>query len=89
MSEAFSAGLGVALGLVMSQLILQATRPPEKVAIEGVLVCQKCAAQNPMENKFCGNCGSSLKPEEIECPKCKSKNPSTSTFCGSCGAKLR
>jgi len=42
----------------------------------------------PATMKFCGSCGSPLKPEEIECPKCKAKNPSTSKFCGSCGKKL-
>jgi rRNA maturation endonuclease Nob1 len=58
MGEAFSAGLGMALGLVMSQHMLQAMRPPERVGVERILICQKCAAQNPIENKFCGNCGS-------------------------------
>jgi hypothetical protein len=40
MGEAFSAGLGMALGLVMSQQILQVTKPPEEIVVRRVLVCQ-------------------------------------------------
>jgi len=90
MSEAFSAGLGMALGLVMGQYMLQVARPPEKVAVKRVLICQKCAAQNPIENKFCGNCGQSLyPPPQITCQKCSSKMPATMKFCGNCGSILK
>ena len=90
MSEAFSAGLGMALGLVMSQYMLQATRVAEKVAVNRVLICQKCAAQNPIENKFCGNCGQSLfPPPQITCQKCNSKMPDTLKYCGNCGLILK
>jgi len=89
MGEAFSAGLGIALGLVMGQHMLQAMRMPEKVAPKRVLICQKCAAQNPIENKFCGNCGQSLYPPlQITCQKCNSKMPATMKFCGNCGSAL-
>jgi len=88
MSEAFSAGLGMALGLVMSQHMLQAMRPPERVGVERILICQKCAAQNPIENKFCGKCGQSLyPPTQITCQKCGSKMPITMKFCGNCGSE--
>ncbi|MFB0514710.1 MAG: zinc-ribbon domain-containing protein [Candidatus Bathyarchaeia archaeon] len=89
MGEAFSAGLGIALGLVMGQYMLQTMRPPEKVVVERILICQKCAAQNPIENKFCGNCGQSLyPPPQITCKKCDSKMPATMKFCGNCGSAL-
>jgi len=89
MSEAFSAGLGMALGLVMSQYMLQAMRPPERVVVKHVLICQKCAAQNPIENKFCGNCGQRLYPfPKITCQKCSSKTPATMKFCGNCGSEI-
>jgi len=89
MSEAFSVGLGMALGLVMGQYMLQVTGPLEKVVVKQVLVCQKCAAQNPVENKFCGNCGQSLyPPPQITCQKCGSKMPATMKFCGNCGSAL-
>ncbi len=90
MSEAFSAGVGVALGLVMGQYMLQITRPPEKVAVERVLICQKCAAQNPIENKFCGNCGQSLyPPPQIPCEECSSKMSAAMKYCGNCGSILK
>jgi len=89
MGEAFSAGLGLAFGLVMGQYMLQATRPPEKVAVEKVLICQKCGAQNPVENKFCCNCGQGLyPPPQITCKKCDSKMSATMKFCGNCGSAL-
>ena len=90
MGEAFSAGIGMALGLVMGQYMLQAMEPLEKVAARRVLLCQKCAAQNPIENKFCGNCGQSLyPPPQITCQKCNSKMPANMKFCGNCGSILK
>jgi len=90
MSEAFTAGLGMALGLVMGRYMLQATRPPEKVAVKQVLICQKCTAQNPVENKFCGNCGQSLyPPPQIACQSCSSKMLASMKFCGNCGSALK
>jgi len=89
MGEAFSAGIGIALGLAMGQYMLQVTRPPEKITVKRVLICQKCAAQNLIENKFCGNCGQSLyPPPQITCQKCNSKMPATMKFCGNCGLSL-
>ncbi|UCH70746.1 MAG: zinc ribbon domain-containing protein [Candidatus Bathyarchaeota archaeon] len=87
--EAFSAGLGIALGLVMGQYMLEAMAPPRKIAVKYVLLCRECAAQNPIENKFCGTCGRSLyPPPQITCQKCGSKMPSTVKFCGNCGLAL-
>lgn len=88
MSEAFSAVLGMTLGLVMGWHILQVIRPPEKVVVK-LIICQKCSAQNPAENKFCGNCGQSLySPPQITCQKCGSQTPTTMKFCGYCGSPL-
>jgi len=90
MGEAFSAGLGMAFGLVMGQYMFQVMGPPEKVEVRRVLVCQRCAAQNPMENKFCGNCGQSLyPPPQITCQKCDAKMPANMKFCGNCGSLLK
>ena len=89
MGEVFSAGLGIALGLVMGQNMLQAMRLPEKIVAKRVLICQECAAQNLIDNKFCGNCGQSLYPsQQITCHKCNSKVPATMKFCGNCGSAL-
>ena len=52
------------------------------------IICPKCGAEMPKTMKFCGNCGSALKPKKINCPKCKTENLSTDKFCGNCGTKL-
>ena len=89
MGEAFSAGLGIALGLVMGQYILQVTKPPEKVVIKRVIICQNCAVQNPIDYKFCGNCGQRLYPlPKVTCQSCGSKMPVTMKFCGNCGSEI-
>jgi len=89
MGEAFSAGLGIALGLVMGQYMLQITKTPEKIVVKRVLIYQNCAAQNSIDYRFCGNCGQSLyPPPQIACQKCGSKMPTTMRFCGNCGSEI-
>jgi len=87
--EAFSAGIGLALGLAMTQYMFQAMRPPERL-VKQVIVCLKCGSKNPTENKFCGQCGQAfyLGPP-IKCPKCKAMMPGNMKFCGNCGRSLK
>jgi len=87
--DAFSAGIGLALGLAMTQYMFQAMRPPERI-IKQVIVCLKCGSKNPIENKFCGQCGQAFfTGPPIKCPKCSAMMPSTMNFCGNCGLRLR
>ncbi|MGB9740839.1 MAG: zinc-ribbon domain-containing protein [Candidatus Bathyarchaeia archaeon] len=87
--EAFSAGLGLAMGLIMSQSILQTIKPPMKV-IRQVVVCPNCGSKNPIENKFCGQCGRSLyPPTPITCPSCGTPMPPHIKFCRRCGFPLK
>jgi len=87
--DAFSAGLGLAMGLTMAQYMFQAMRPPEKM-IKQVVICLRCGNKNPVENKFCGQCGQALyPPPSIQCPKCGATMPSHMNFCGRCGSPLR
>jgi len=87
--DAFSAGLGLAMGLTMAQYMFQAMRPPEKM-IKQVVICLRCGNKNPVENKFCGQCGQALyPPPPIQCPKCGATTPSNMNFCGRCGSPLR
>jgi rRNA maturation endonuclease Nob1 len=87
--EAFSAGIGLALGLTMTQYMFQAMRPPEK-RIKQVIVCLRCGSKNPVENKFCGQCGQSLyPPPPVKCPKCGATMPPNLNFCGRCGSPLK
>jgi membrane protease subunit (stomatin/prohibitin family) len=85
---AAAAGIGAGLGISMGAQMARATQP------EGmprqVVVCQKCGAQNPTDNKFCGNCSNSLTPPKtIKCPNCGAEMPETMKFCGNCGKLLK
>jgi pSer/pThr/pTyr-binding forkhead associated (FHA) protein len=62
--------------------------------------CAKCGKDNPIENKFCDNCGTELTVAVAttspsggssgnECPACKHPNPAGSAFCESCGASMQ
>ena len=89
MAEAFSAGLGMAMGLIMGQNIVKAVTPRD-VVVKQFVVCLNCVVKNPVENKFCSNCGQSLyPPPQITCQKCKAKMPTTMNFCGNCGSALQ
>ena len=47
--------------------------------------CTRCGHDNPLGQKFCGECGDRL---EAVCPSCRSTNPPGQKFCGECGAGL-
>ncbi|MFQ5758925.1 MAG: hypothetical protein ACE5IF_04545, partial [Candidatus Bathyarchaeia archaeon] len=69
--EAFSAGIGLALGLVMGQSMLQTIGPPRRAEVKQVILCRGCSAENPPKNKFCNNCGQPLyPPPKITCKEC-------------------
>jgi ribosomal protein L40E len=87
--QAFSAGIGLAFGLTMAQYMFQAMKPPEKM-IKQVIVCLRCGGKNPVENKFCGQCGHALyPPPPIQCPKCGATMPFNMSFCRRCGSPLK
>ncbi len=47
--------------------------------------CRECGAENPLDMKFCTQCGAAL---ALRCHACDFDNPPGSKFCGSCGAGL-
>ncbi len=47
--------------------------------------CPSCGFENPLEIKFCGECGAPLKNI---CPNCGFKNPPGFKFCGECATPL-
>lgn len=47
--------------------------------------CPKCQAENAIERRFCGECGS---PLAVICGACAFENASAVKFCGGCGASL-
>jgi rRNA maturation endonuclease Nob1 len=88
-SEAFSAGLGLAMGVTMAQYLSQTMKPSDKM-VKQVIICLKCGGKNPVENKFCGQCGQALyPPPSVQCPRCTAIMPSNIKFCGKCGFPLR
>ena len=48
--------------------------------------CPKCQLDNPVEAKFCIECGN---PIELQCPKCGATTPHAGKFCMECGHKLQ
>jgi len=87
--EAFSTGLGLAIGLMMSQSIFQNMKTSQRVTRQ-VVVCLKCGGKNPVENRFCGQCGQALyPPAPINCPACGTPMPSNINFCRQCGFQLK
>jgi predicted ATPase/class 3 adenylate cyclase len=47
--------------------------------------CVTCGAENPVGQKFCGNCGAGL---ATTCSSCGTSNPPGQKFCGECGKPL-
>jgi hypothetical protein len=61
------------------------TSVPQGRANPGGLSCLTCGQQNPVGNRFCGQCGS---PLPLTCPICGQQNPAGNRFCGQCGSPL-
>jgi ribosomal protein L40E len=83
--------------LVQQAAALPVTPPPTppEVAKLPNKICQneKCKAENPPNNVFCGKCGKALPGTEAEkpiCldPKCNTVNPKGSKNCCMCGKSL-
>ena len=85
---AAAAGIGAGLGLSLGSQMARATQP--EAGTKQVLVCPHCGAQNPVGNKFCGNCGESITPpKKVNCPNCGAEMPETMKFCGNCGKPMK
>ena len=49
------------------------------------MLCPKCETDNPVDAKFCSECGSSL---ELHCSNCDAALPPDAKFCHECGTKV-
>jgi len=101
---AAAAGLGAGVGLGMPFILAQQMGQAGAQMPQQLVVCPSCGSKNPVNTKFCGNCGASLappakrtcpncgtpmtNPAEFVCPKCGTKNPPGTKFCGNCGEKF-
>ncbi|MDE6402050.1 MAG: zinc ribbon domain-containing protein [Clostridiales bacterium] len=47
--------------------------------------CNKCGSDNPVGNKYCGQCGALL-PQNEKCASCGATLREDAAFCGQCGA---
>ena len=48
--------------------------------------CTNCAAEIPVQRKYCGRCGAAV---VRRCLACGMANPALNRFCGECGTRLR
>lgn len=56
---------------------------------ESLIKCPSCGAENDKNNKFCDECGASLKIKTPKlCPNCGQEVGEGKKFCGECGTKL-
>ncbi|MCW4031022.1 MAG: SPFH domain-containing protein [Candidatus Bathyarchaeota archaeon] len=84
---AAAAGVGAGVGIAMGTTIAKGMQSPGP---EQLIICQNCAAQNPMGTKFCGNCGTKLGPQKkVKCSNCGAEMPYKMKFCGNCGNSLQ
>ncbi|MGC4009321.1 MAG: zinc ribbon domain-containing protein [Pseudomonas sp.] len=58
------------------------TQPPQ-TSPPPTLACSQCSAPNPLNSRFCQNCGTSLQPEP--CQRCRAPMASRARFCAECG----
>jgi len=85
--KAFSTGVGLAFGLMMTNCMFPVIKPLERT--KQVVLCQKCGTRNHEGNRFCSECGRLLYPPlQTKCPKC-GVTVAAMKFCGVCGALLQ
>jgi membrane protease subunit (stomatin/prohibitin family) len=84
---AAGAGVGAGMGLAMGTAM---TKAMQDQGAQQVVVCRSCGAQNPVGNKFCGKCGTTMVAlPKVKCPNCGSDMDSDMKFCGNCGSSLK
>jgi membrane protease subunit (stomatin/prohibitin family) len=98
---AAAAGVGVGAGFGAGYMMVDAmkqggTAPPAgaapaapAVAAAPTVACPKCSTPNPVDTKFCRNCGNKMQNNTMKCGKCGNEVPSDSKFCPECGNQLK
>lgn len=58
--------------------------------LKGLVLCERCGAEQSKDAAFCSRCGNRLVPEDVlQCPRCRTILPEGTAFCTNCGAKIR
>jgi len=98
---AAAAGVGVGAGFGAGYMMVDAMRqggtaPPAgaapaapAAAAAPTVACPKCSTPNPVDSKFCRNCGNKMQNHTMKCGKCGNEVPSDSKFCPECGNQLK
>lgn len=61
---------------------------PRSVIDNATVACPACNFQNPVNSKFCSECGSTLETNTKQCSACGNTVPGNAKFCTKCGASL-
>jgi membrane protease subunit (stomatin/prohibitin family) len=84
-----AAGLGAGVGLGMPFILAQQMGQAGAQMPQQLVVCPSCGTKNPVNTKFCGNCGGSLlPPSKNTCANCKAEVPENFKFCPNCGSPM-
>jgi len=98
---AAAAGVGVGAGFGAGYMMVDAMRmggtaPPAGAPAAApaapaapTVACPKCGTPNPVDGKFCRNCGNKMQNNTVKCGKCGNEVPSDSKFCPECGQQLK
>jgi len=100
---AAAAGVGVGAGFGAGYMMVDAMRqggaapaagapaavPAAATAAVAMVACSKCSTPNPVDGKFCRNCGNKMQNNTVKCSKCSNEVPSDSKFCPECGQQLK
>jgi membrane protease subunit (stomatin/prohibitin family) len=99
---AAAAGVGVGAGFGAGYMMVDAMRqggtappagqapaPAPAAPAAAMVACPKCSTPNPVDGKFCRNCGNKMQNNTVKCSKCSAEVPSDSKFCPECGQQLK
>jgi membrane protease subunit (stomatin/prohibitin family) len=84
-------GVGAGLGLMIPGMLLKSLRDrgvaPEALAAGGVVHCDECHGEVPLDGRFCPHCGHQMVVIK-KCPACDKNVTAQAKFCPSCGLDL-
>lgn len=62
----------------------------QRRALRGLVLCERCGAEQDKNAAFCSCCGNRLIPENaVICPNCRSVLPEGTVFCSNCGTRVQ